>query len=102
MARQSRADEEWDKETTAMGMAVRRVAKSAAEGDDAGIVLTDIRFRLASDGGVTVLAILKGTGDEGPVVAFIGAFDFPRAVMSCGKALEAGAVKWREDRPWKP
>lgn len=102
MAKQSRADEEWDKETVAMGMAIRRIARAAAVGDLAGVVLTDIRFRLATEDSVTVLAVLKGVGPEGRVVGFVGAFDLPRAVMSCGRSLSAGAVKWREDRPWAP
>lgn len=102
MARQSRADEEWDKETVAMGLAVRRIARAAASPGSAGVVLTDIRFRLLADGGASVLAVLKGQGADGLVVGFVGAYDFERAVLSCGKALRAGAVKWREDRPWAP
>ena len=98
----SKADEHWDRENRALGLAVRRVwqATEVAKVDEPE--LTEVRFKLDADNRTSVLVILKGVQGDRRRISFVGGFDLPAALLAVSKKMAAGALKWREDLPYRP
>lgn len=96
----SEADARWERLLRALGLAVLTLQKHAGDGTVGDVALTEIRFRLDADNRTSVLVILKGYGQDGLRVGFVGALDLESAVIAAAKALAAGVVRWREDRPY--
>lgn len=92
--------EEWDKRVRAVGFALLRLERHAVGGQAEDVELTEVRFKLDADNRTSVLGILKGVRDGASLVGFVGGPDLTSTVLSAGKKLAAGAVRWREDRPW--
>ena len=96
-----RNDDRWEKRLRAVGLCVEHLERYADPGQMEDVCLTEIRFKLDADYGTSVLCILKGTRDGSRIVGFVGAPDLTGCVLATGKKVAAGAVKWREDRPWE-
>lgn len=100
MSRHGEADERWEKRLRAIGMAVELVTRCTEPGGNRTFVLTEVRAQLDADHGTGVLLIVKGEGDTGKIVGFVGGADLGTALLTLKKKLAVGAVRWREDRPW--
>lgn len=93
-------EEIWEKRLRSLGMAIAQIGRHTADGSAEGPELTELRFQLEADNRTSVLLVVKARGQESDLVGFVGGPDLPSALLSLGKKLAAGAIKWREDRPW--
>ncbi len=93
-------DEHWEKELRAAGIALHHLKRHAEGGNGSSPMLTEVRLKLDADEGTSVLMILKATGSEGSLVAFVGGADMVSVILSAAKKIVAGVLRWREDRPW--
>lgn len=102
MGRKTEADERFERTLRALGFAVLRLQKANETAGEDGVRVTDLRFKLDADAGTSVLAVVKGVRGQEELVAFTGGPDLETAVLSLGKKVQAGGLRWREDRPWAP
>jgi len=93
-------DTKWGKTVRALGYAILALERDAGQDHHTQYQLTDLRFKLDADNGTSVLVVVKGTGEEGPMVAFTGGFDLSSALLSLYKKLKGSTLKWRVDRPY--
>lgn len=93
-------DEQWEKRIRSLGLAVMEVERHQADGAAGGPELTELRYQLEADNRTSVLLILKARGENGGLVGFVGGSTLSDVLLSSAKKLRAGAVRWREDRPW--
>lgn len=100
MTRNGEADVRFERTLRALGFAVLNLQKANEKAGRDGVRVTDIRFKLDADNRTSVLVILKGVREEEALVGFTGGPDLEVAVLSAAGKLSAGAVRWREDRPY--
>lgn len=99
MARQD-LEKAFEGRLRSLGYAVLRMENAGDADRGTGVVITDVRFKLGADGGVGVLAVIKGVREGALLISFVGGNDLTSTVLAVGKRLEKGALRWREDRPW--
>lgn len=100
MARQDSLEGRWEKLLRRLGLSIQEMERHAVNGQDLSPELIDIRFKLDADNRTSVLVVLKAIEEGEQLVAFTGGVDLSSAVIATAKKLKAGALKWREDRPW--
>ena len=94
------ADERWERQLRAMGLAVAGLQNCTHIGRGSGPTVIELKFKLEQDNRTSVLVIVKARGEEGGLVGFVGALDLETAMIAVEGKLRAGSMKWREDRPW--
>ena len=90
----------WDRMGRRLLHASTAVARMFVKPEVFVCTLTSIRVKFPQDDMSPFMVVLKGEGDEGPVVAFYQADTYEDAVTGAVLAYEAKSLKWREDRPW--
>lgn len=63
--------------------------------------ITEIRIRRPQYPGGPTTIVVKGVDEQGRFVGFSEAVDTPLAVHGVLARIQAGQMKWREDRPWQ-
>lgn len=66
-----------------------------------GGTLVDVRVRLPTEEDPSTLLVIRASGKQGKVVAFVGAFSVGDAVLAWRARCVAHTMKWRPDVPWK-
>lgn len=94
-------DQRWEKELRALGLAVYEVQGRTGDGFKGQVELTEVRFKLDADHRTSVLVVVKGERGDERLVGFCGGPSLSAAVHALRKKLVAGAMRWREDRPWQ-
>lgn len=93
-------EEQWARHLAAVGRSVELLDRESDPAVAGGVLLYEVRFKLDADEGTSCLAILKGTSEAGNRVGFVGGADLASTLIATARKIGAGAVKWREDRPW--
>jgi hypothetical protein len=102
VGKQQDYDQMWEKELRALGLAITEVQEHSTGGHREGPEIKEIRILLDRDSGTSVLCILKAAVGDEKIVGFVGGRRLSDTVLALADKLRAGAVKWREDRPWNP
>lgn len=100
MGRESAQDKVWEKRLRAVGLAVQELEQWVVGEAGRTPVLRSIRAQLDADGGTSVLLVLKGEGEGGKRIAFVGGLDLSTVLLSAVKRLRADVMRWREDIPY--
>lgn len=84
-----------------VGRYIKQLEQGGGLGGLEGGVLTGFTVRMPTEADPGVLVVVKASGAEGPVVAFVGAYTLERALLAWKARNQAGRMKWREDVPYE-
>lgn len=94
------ADEAWEKALRTAGLALEAIWREHGPHRQGGVQVSEVRFKLDADEDTSVLCVLKGEGEGGKLIAFVGGLDLKTTAIAAAKKLGRGVLRWREDRPW--
>lgn len=90
----------YEKRLRRVGLSVARIGLWCAGAGQDGVRVVEVRFKTDADDDTGVLLILKAVRGTEKLVGFMGGLALEDVVIAAAKKLQAGAVRWREDRPW--
>lgn len=93
-------DTAWEKRMRALAYAVLALEQANSDEGAGPVRVTECRCLLDRDNRTSVLLIVKGLRGDEKLVAFVGGLALTDALLALVKKLRAGALGWREDRPW--
>jgi hypothetical protein len=90
----------WDKRVRAVGEFIEAIGGGRGTTGLRGGSVTRITIRCPSREEPEALLVVKATGEDGDVVAFVGGLDVSTALLTWRAKDGSKGLKWRADKPW--
>lgn len=91
----------WTRTTLRVGEFLRSLGEGVDRPGLPGGVMTGFVVRMPTEKRPDCLIVVRATGKEGRVVAFVGGLDLTQAILTWRAKYLGPGLKYREDRPYE-